>query len=324
MKQWVQKYSGILRNLRPTYWLYNLANLKQLKKNKALYKTFGVEKPVWQSIAHADIKKTSNDIPWMDDPNITEEQIKAHPNFNKFDAVTQEQLLLWPQQGYLIIPRLFAHKVDAINTEIDRLTNDRTVDFNFTGKKIMDAWQYSTTLNEVFHEQKILNILAFIFQKQPIPFQTINFMYGSEQKPHSDFIHMSTEPMGYLSAQWIALEDIQENSGELVYYPGSHKLNYVFSEDYATGNNALLIGEHNYDRYEEKIESIIQQHNLQPHYFHAKKGDVLIWHANLLHGGSPINNPLLTRKSMVAHYYAKDVLCYHEISQRPAVIKTVE
>jgi hypothetical protein len=37
--------------------LYNLANLKQLKKNKALYKTFGVEKPVWQSIAHADIKK---------------------------------------------------------------------------------------------------------------------------------------------------------------------------------------------------------------------------------------------------------------------------
>jgi ectoine hydroxylase-related dioxygenase (phytanoyl-CoA dioxygenase family) len=98
----------------------------------------------------------------------------------------------------------------------------------------------------------------------------------------------------------------------------------VFSEDYATGNNALLIGEHNYDRYEEKIESIIQQHNLQPHYFHAKKGDVLIWHANLLHGGSPINNPLLTRKSMVAHYYAKDVLCYHEISQRPAVIKTVE
>jgi hypothetical protein len=75
--------------------LYNLANLKQLKKNKALYKTFGVEKPVWQSIAHADIKKTSNDIPWMDDPNITEEQIKAHPNFNKFDAVTQQQLLLW-------------------------------------------------------------------------------------------------------------------------------------------------------------------------------------------------------------------------------------
>jgi hypothetical protein len=39
------------------------------------------------------------------------------------------------KQGYLIIPRLFAHKVDAINTEIDRLKTDKTIDFNFTGKK---------------------------------------------------------------------------------------------------------------------------------------------------------------------------------------------
>lgn len=322
MKQWVQKYTGILRNLRITYWLYNIANLDKLKKNKAFYQQFKVEKPIWQSIAHADIQQHSNDIPWMDHPNISKEQIQAHPNFKNFDVHTQQELINWPEKGYLIIPGVFTQKADAINAEIEQLRAERKVDFNFTGRKIMDAWQYSPLINEVFREERILNILQFIFQKKPIPFQTINFEFGSEQKPHSDFIHMTTEPMGYLSAQWIALEDIQPNSGELVYYPGSHKLNYVFSEDYATGNNALLIGEHNYDRYEEKIDSIIQQHNLQPHYFHAKKGDVLIWHANLLHGGSKINNASLTRKSMVAHYYADGVLCYHEISQRPAVIKT--
>jgi hypothetical protein len=322
MKQWVQKYTGILRNLRITYWLYNIANLNKLKKNKELYQQFKVEKPIWKSIAHADIQQHSNDIPWMDNPTITKEQIQSHPNFQLFDAHTQQELINWPEKGYLIIPGVFTQKADAINAEIEKLRAEHKVDFNFTGRKIMDAWNYSSLINEAFREEKILNILQFIFQKKPIPFQTINFQFGSEQKPHSDFIHMTTEPMGYLSAQWIALEDIQPNSGELVYYPGSHKLNYVFSEDYATGNNALLIGEHNYDRYEDKIESIIQQHNLQPHYFHAKKGDVLIWHANLLHGGSKINNPSLTRKSMVAHYYADGVLCYHEISQRPAVIKT--
>ena len=169
MKQWVQKYSGILRNLRPTYWLYNLTNLQQLKKNKALYKQFGVEKPIWQSIAHADIKKNSTDLPWMDNPNITEEQIKAHPSFNKFDAVTQQQLLLWPKQGYLIIPGLFAQKADAINAEIERLKTDKTIDFNFTGKKIMDAWQYSSLLNDVFKDERILNILSFIFQTSNEP-----------------------------------------------------------------------------------------------------------------------------------------------------------
>jgi ectoine hydroxylase-related dioxygenase (phytanoyl-CoA dioxygenase family) len=52
----------------------------------------------------------------------------------------------------------------------------------------------------------------------------------------------------------------------------------------------------------------------------AKKGDVLIWHANLVHGGAPILNPALTRKSMVVHYYANDVIKYHEITERPSLM----
>jgi hypothetical protein len=321
MKQMAQKYTGFLRSLRAVYWLYNISNIGKLKKNKELYKKFGVHKTVWQSISHADIKNISNDIPWMDRPNVTQNDIKTHPGFNAFSPIIQQQLLYWPQKGYLVIPAFFADKAEAINAEIERLKTDHKVDFNFTGRKIMDAWQHSSLINEVFRNEEILKVFQFIFNKKPIPFQTINFVYGSEQKPHSDFVHMTTEPLGYLSAQWIALEDIQPNSGELMYYPGSHKLNYVLSEDYNTGNNALLIGENNYEHYEEKIEELIQQHNLQPQYFHAKKGDVLIWHANLLHGGSIIKNPALTRKSMVGHYYADGVLCYHEISQRPAVIK---
>lgn len=322
MKQWVQKYTGILRNLRITYWLYNMVNWGKLKKNKQLYRELGIEKPVWQSLSHADIKKTSDDIPWMDRNDITEDAIRNHPFFNNFDGHTQQQLLQWHEKGYLIIPRFFADKVDAINTAIERLKEENKVDFNFTGRKIMDAWQYSETINSVFRDEKLLQVFEFVFQKRPVPFQTINFIYGSEQKPHSDSIHMTTEPLGYLAAVWIALEDIQEGSGELLYYPGSHRLDYVMSEDYDTGNNALIIGEHNYDHYEDKIAEVIKQHNFKPESFHAKKGDILIWHANLLHGGSAIADPTLTRKSMVAHYYAEGVLCYHEISQRPAVIKT--
>jgi len=99
-------------------------------------------------------------------------------------------------------------------------------------------------------------------------------------------------------------------------------LNYVMSEDYNTGNSFIKLGDNNYDNYEAKIDSVIKENHFIPKTFLAKKGDILIWHANLLHGGSPITNVALTRKSMVAHYYADGVLCYHEISQRPAVIKS--
>ncbi len=321
MNKWVQKYTGILRGLRITYWLYNITHLHKLKNNKQLYKQLGVQKEIWQSIAHIDIKNASNDIPWMDKKETTAQAITTHPSFQQFRPAIQKQLLQWKDNGMMIIEGLLTTQVDAINAEIERLKKENKVDFNFTGRKIMDAWQHSPLLNSIFKNETVLQILQFIFQKDVIPFQTINFIYGSEQKPHSDSIHMTTEPLGYLVAIWIALEDVQVGSGELVYYPGSHQLNYVLSEDYNTGNNALKIGENNYDNYEQKIASVIKSNSLQPKTFLAKKGDVLFWHANLLHGGSAIKNPTLTRKSMVAHYYAKDVLCYHEISQRPAVIK---
>ena len=37
------------------------------------------------------------------------------------------------------------------------------------------------------------------------------------------------------------------------------------------------------------------------HYF-PKKGDILFWHAGLVHGGSEITDESLTRQSIVGHY----------------------
>ena len=41
-----------------------------------------------------------------------------------------------------------------------------------------------------------------------------------------------------------------------------------------------------------------------------------------MHGGEPMLNQELTRKSMVVHYFANDVIAYHEISERPAIFDT--
>ncbi len=321
MRKWINKYTGILRSLRITYWLFNILNLSKLKKNKTFYKKHVIKKPVWQSISHADIKKSSGDIPWMDKQDIRREQIKKHPLFNSFSPIIQNELLNWSEKGYMIIPKLFEKEADLINAEIENLLQQGKVDFNFTKRKIMDAWKHSELINQVFNHAEVVRIMHFIFNRDVVPFQTINFIYGSEQKPHSDSIHMTTEPLGYLAAIWIALEDVEEGSGELVYYPGSHRLNYVMSEDFDTGNNFLKLGEQNYHHYEEKIQSVISENNLKEKKFLPVKGDALIWHANLLHGGSAITTAGKTRKSMVCHYFAKDVLCYHEISQRPAIIK---
>jgi ectoine hydroxylase-related dioxygenase (phytanoyl-CoA dioxygenase family) len=166
-------------------------------------------------------------------------------------------------------------------------------------------------------------LLDFILNRQTKPFQTINFTRGSQQNTHSDSIHMTTEPLGYLLAIWVALEDITADSGPLHYYPGSHKLAYVMSEDFENDNSAFSIGPNYYAYYEKAIASLVAKNKLEKQVFLAKKGDLLIWHANLLHGGEKRLGADTTRKSLVAHYFCEgEVINYHEITQRPAILKS--
>src|SRR3569833_3186095 len=137
-------------------------------------------------------------------------------------------------------------------------------------------------------------------EREPRPLQTIASHKGSQQPDHSDSIHMTTYPLGYLTAAWIAFEEIHPDSGPLVIYPGSHRLPNVISND--VGISESDIKREGYSayqaRYEPFIANLIREHKLQPSYFHARKGDVLIWHANLLHGGSPRRNLALSRRSL--------------------------
>jgi len=132
---------------------------------------------------------------------------------------------------------------------------------------------------------------------------------------------MTTYPLGYLIAVWIALEDITLENGPLFYYPGSHTLPYLLNNDFNEGATPLTLGKKDYPDYEDMIEEVLSKNTFKQKTFLAKKGDLLIWHANLIHGGAPILNKALTRKSMVIHYYADDVIKYHEITERPSLME---
>lgn len=98
---------------------------------------------------------------------------------------------------------------------------------------------------------------------------------------------MSTYPLGGIAAAWVALEDITTENGPLHYFPGSHALPYYLNADYQNEGTAWLIGDKSYATYEQFIEGRVAALGLQKQVFLAKKGDVFLWHANLLHGGEP-------------------------------------
>jgi len=321
LQRFFQKHTGWLRNLKASYILNNLLNAGRLKQNRELYRRYGLRKSIFSPVGSADFAQHHSDIPWLDQPNALE-NLEQNAEFQSFDANLKNKIRQFVTEGYTVLENFFPEKeTSALNEEVDELLKSGKAGYNFTGRKIFNLWETSRLADErFFRNPDLARLLSFLLGKKVIPFQSLNFTLGSEQRAHSDSIHMTTEPPGYLVATWIALEDCTAENGPLFYYPGSHRLPYVMTGDYDSGNTAFTIGEHNNRHYEDKIEQIIQEKGLQKQLFLARRGDVLIWHANLLHGGSPIAKPGATRRSMVCHYFAEEVICYHEMSQRPALM----
>jgi hypothetical protein len=62
--------------------------------------------------------------------------------------------------------------------------------------------------------------------------------------------------------------------------------------------------------FETAWDALIAASDTEQEVFLARKGQALIWAANLLHGGSPQNDARLTRWSQVTHYYFEDCTYY--------------
>lgn len=317
-----KEQTGFLRGLKVSYVINNLLHAKKLRINRDLYKKFGLRKSVFAPLGSQDFQRAQPaELPWLDRPGSMM-SLEKHPAFSEFPPETQTQIRQFIEQGFIILKGFYSsEEVESLNSEVSRLINDQITGFNYTGRKIMDAYRFSALIDrQFFRNAKLLKLLEFLMGRKVKPFQTIHFLEGSEQRAHSDSIHMSTYPPGYLIAAWTALEDIDDGNGPLFYYPGSHRLPYVTTQDYQSGNTFWSLGGESNRKYEDKIADLLKDARMEKSYFHAQKGDVLIWHANLIHGGAPIKRQGATRKSMVAHYFCEGVICYHEITQRPAIL----
>lgn len=166
------------------------------------------------------------------------------------------------------------------------------------GSRVFNGWKLSRAIRSIALAPRVLRLLKQLYGRAPRPFQTLNFPIGTEQKVHSDVIHFDSDPQTFMCGVWVALEDIDLENGPLVYYPGSHRLPVVTMDTISS-----VWGPEQYPLYEAYVGKLVRDMNLTPHYAVLRKGQALIWAANLLHGGSVHRDKGRTRHSQVTHYY---------------------
>ena len=311
--------SSFIRRLKLSYATYNFFHRKELQHNEAIYKKLGIAKKWYSPISSKDFRQLAG--PQQENTIAEIAQLPATSLFRRTNDAGKESLQQFNETGFAILPQwLNTAKADTINTEVDQLLKEKKAVLKY-GKKIMFAFHQSPLISSIGTEPELLELLAVLLDGEAVLFQSMNFMYGSELATHSDSFHMTTYPLGGLLGVWIALEDVTDENGPLHYYPGSHHLPYYMNADYDNEGSYFMTGAKSYAAYEEMMAAKIRELGLQKQVWRPKKGDMMIWHANLFHGGEPLLNKTSTRKSMVLHYFKKGVVCYHEITQRPALLK---
>lgn len=169
--------------------------------------------------------------------------------------------------------------------------------------RLQDAWRINPTIRQVATHGHILELLKFAYGRKAIPFQTLNFTVGTQQKTHSDTIHFDCFPQHFMCGVWLAYEDADTGNGALHYVPGSHTLPVLSLDDFGISRSRYFGRDAANARYEVELENYIARTGLPKKVIPLKKGQALVWAANVFHGGEPIQQPERTRHSQVTHYY---------------------
>ena len=218
--------------------------------------------------------------------------------------------------GYSILD----HRIDdeTINNVIRDLSGNYRYDsenYNLNNR-IENAFLQSESVKHVACNEYILDFLENYFDESVFPFQTLNFERGSGQRLHSDFYHFASSEFSKMVGVWVALENISIDSGPLLVCPFSHKQPYIFPEDIKLKSGSKKEPYKFYSKYEDYIENLVKERNLEIKKVTLSKGEILVWHSNLIHGGAQVVNKDSTRLSQVTHYFTKGHFYFSPISSR--------
>ena len=261
---------------------------------------------------------------WIDQPDAPE-RIETLRAVGQIDDGMARDLSFFVENGYVVLDLEVGKEVlDGVVEAAEQAWRDKPADLAYaydgparrmvhadesrerrSRYRIHDLHSHSDAAHQLYLNRQLHDFVRAALGEEPVAIQSLFFEFGSQQLLHRDPVVVPIGSPGHLLAAWIALEDIHPDCGPLVYIPGSHRLPYF----------ELAPGEWEYDGRRMGPEVIekgmaweeeqYRRHGLERQHFTPKKGQALIWHASLTHGGSEVRDEALTRKSFVVHYSSR-------------------
>jgi ectoine hydroxylase-related dioxygenase (phytanoyl-CoA dioxygenase family) len=267
---------------------------------------------------------------WTDQSDAAE--IVQHKlDAREINSKQAQQLRDWMRDGYIVLKNAISDRdLTAAAADLDRaytggfdkalfechkLDGKRNIgwqsELRTHNAKALDLHHFSIAMRGIMFSPVIATFLKLIFESNALATQTLGFWRGSGQEGHQDSAYVPFTLPRNFAASWIALEDVTIGAGELFYYVGSHKFpDFLYGGKYKSIAEAERLGysvqRSEIERHVASLRERADKAGIGKTVFAAKRGDALIWHADLVHGGNPVSRTV-TRKSFVTHYCPQEV-----------------
>lgn len=250
-------------------------------------------------------------VPWFDRPDA-QKHIDSRLKLGSVSLEEATELREFVEGGYVTLKNAIdVDLVDAVNLEIDQAIANNYGGYEYgSSQRIEHLHIHYPNVRKLWLDDRVYRFVDLLFGESAFPCQTLTYVFGSQQDAHQDTVHLTPFPAGYMCGIWVALQDVEPESGELVVYPGSHRERRVYLKE----AGCRKVREGDWVEFGSKVVPIWQDmtKKYEEVVYRPTKGTVLIWHENLLHGGSLRVNQSLERRSIVIHTFSEGAIAYYD------------
>ena len=150
------------------------------------------------------------------------------------------------RDGVVILPGFFpAELIDQVQAATERVKQARPLDVVIDNlhngartvlglmspaqilhdrMKVNDLYLNTQEVRDLALAEALVPVLRALLDHVPALCNSLYLERSSTQSPHIDALYMTPRTPGHLIAAWVAAEDAADGSGQLEYFPGSHRI----------------------------------------------------------------------------------------------------
>lgn len=214
----------------------------------------------------------------------------------------------WRRYGYLIIENFIPQ--DLIDRYCKRFLKD-TLSIGKIGYLSPTPYLEVDEIKNLCLYPPLLDKLQELIGHEMAMHLNLTNWKSTQRNWHQDDYLNPVSVNAHYAGVWFALDYIHPDSGPFEFVPGSHRWDVCRQEKILSALPPEIRSDPDWPWHAEKIlnplyDAEIERQRVQPVTWCGKKGDVLIWHAWLLHRGSLPRNPEIVRPTIITHYSSVD------------------